>query len=428
VPGIYINDSGGTSSALGNILGNIATNLGPEAAARAQELQQQTMGLDLDNQLKRMHVTGATGIPGVLGAANADPTLTPPAGTVPGALAAVAQPPGPAPGTFGAANPTVNFSPAAKVLAGSYATDPGMGNLTTGVNLFKDIKTGPGTDYATANTKDIAQHAPVTISAGQQHIGDPTLAAAGVNSILGPSPYDQKVADTMGGTNPVTAQHDLDVGADANINLGKAQAILAAYNTAVAPEYTPGGLLSEKLAANASAYTGLPVAAILKMSAPEVKAMIRTQFASMVSNLRDNMGDPMFKGGLPQILQQFPDPDASPDQFRAATQSLITTLQQQKADGDAALAWFRKPTQNGFVDLMGQKAQHAAEARAAFAAAGVQDNPESGGKTTTTTTTAPVVFPDEATMDEAGAAGTLKPGTKVQVGGRVGTYQPPKAQ
>jgi hypothetical protein len=37
--GIYIQDGGQTASALGNILGNIATNLGPQAQAEAQNLR-----------------------------------------------------------------------------------------------------------------------------------------------------------------------------------------------------------------------------------------------------------------------------------------------------------------------------------------------------------------------------------------------------
>ena len=374
-----MNDQGGLQSSISSILGGIATNLGPEAAARAQELQEQTKGLDLANQLKRMTISGATGIPAVLGAANADPTVAPQPSTVPGALATVAQPPGPAPGTFGAANPTDSYSPMARLIAGSYAADPGMANVATGINLGKDITTGPGSDFPTANTEHIAQHAPVTLSSGQTHIGDPTQPAIGANVITGGSPYDQKVDETMAAAAPLDAKHDIDVGGDATVNLGKAQSILNAYNTTVAPEFTPGGILSEKAAMNAAAYFNLPVADILKMGAPGVKEMIRKQFASMVSNLRDNMGNPLIKGSLDTIMSQFPDPDSSPQAFRAATQSLITTLTQQAADGKAAEAWYAHPTQEGYVALLHQKALNAANAKAAFANAGIHDTAEGGG-------------------------------------------------
>jgi hypothetical protein len=45
--GIYILDGGQTASALGNILGNIATNLGPQAQAEAQNLRYRTEGQDI---------------------------------------------------------------------------------------------------------------------------------------------------------------------------------------------------------------------------------------------------------------------------------------------------------------------------------------------------------------------------------------------
>ena len=47
MPGIYVNDGGATSSAIGNILGGIAQEVGPEGAAKAALLAQQTQGADL---------------------------------------------------------------------------------------------------------------------------------------------------------------------------------------------------------------------------------------------------------------------------------------------------------------------------------------------------------------------------------------------
>jgi hypothetical protein len=372
VPGIYINDGGQTSSALGNILGGIATNLSPQTAAQAQLLREQTIQENLLNQLKQAQVQGIAGIPGTLGAANADPT----AGSVASTLADAAQPPGPAPGTFGAQNITSGFSPFAKVLAGSYANDPGMANFGTGVNLGKDITTGPGSDFPTANTEHIAQHAPITISAGQQHIGDPTLAATGVNSILGPSSYGDTVEHTTGASNPASAEHDVGTGADATVNLGKLQGIQKLYDTIVAPESTPGGVLSEGVIKNISDYLGIPIDRVAQMQVPGVKAEIRARFASMVSNLRDNMGDPMFKGGLPQIMQQFPDPDLDPARFHSALGTLATTLQQQAADGQAATEYLKNPSPQAYVALLQQKAANAAQAKAAFANVGIEDKGE----------------------------------------------------
>jgi len=317
-------------------------------------------------------VQGIAGIPGTLGAANADPT----GGSVAGVLANAAQPPGPAPGTFGAQNITSGFSPFAKVLAGSYAADPGMANVGTGINLGKDITTGPGSDFPTANAGVLAHSAPQHVGPGDTLVIDPTKGNAPGNVITGQSSYGDTVARTTGASNPASAEHDISQGADATVNLGKAQGILALYNAIVAPEATAGGIMTEAMIKNASDYLNIPVDQILKMGVPGVKAEIRTRFASMVSNLRDNQGQPMFKGGLPQIMSQFPDPDLEPDRFRSMVQTLQTTLQQQAADGEAAIKYYAHPTPQAYVALLQQKAANAANAKAAFASAGVQDKSE----------------------------------------------------
>ena len=54
MPGIYVNDGGATSSAIGNILGGIAQEVGPEGAAKAALLSQQTQGADLANRRCKM--------------------------------------------------------------------------------------------------------------------------------------------------------------------------------------------------------------------------------------------------------------------------------------------------------------------------------------------------------------------------------------
>jgi hypothetical protein len=349
----------------------------PKTQAEAQLLREQTIQADLANQLKQATVQGIAGIPGTLSAANADPT----GGGVAGALANIAQPPGagPAPGTFGAQNITSGFSPFAKVLAGSYAADPGMANVGTGVNLGKDITTGPGSDFPTANAGVLAHTAPQHVGPSDTLVINPTKGAAPGNVITGQSSYGDTVAHTTGASNPASAEHDISQGADATVNLGKAQGILALYNAVVAPEATAGGIMTETMVKNASDYLNLPVDQILKMGVPGVKAEIRTRFASMVSNLRDNMGQPMFKGGLPQIMAQFPDPDLEPARFRSMVQTLQTTLQQQAADGDAAIKYYAHPTPEAYVALLQQKAANAANAKAAFASAGVQDKEGEGG-------------------------------------------------
>ena len=321
---------------------------------------------------------GLTGIPGLTSAANADPTANQ-GGSVASTLAGTAVPPGPAPGTFGATNITAGFSPYNKVLAGSYAADPNMANVATGINLGKDITTGPGTDFPTRNAIITSQSAPQHVQPGENLVVDPLKGLTPGNVITGGSPYDTKVSETMAGTNPASAEHDISQAADATVNLGKAQGIMGLFNNIVAPESTPGGIFTEAAAKNASDFLGIPLDRILQMGVPGVKAEIRSRFASMVSNLRDNMGQPMFKGGLPEIMSQFPDPDLEPERFRSMVGTLTTTLQQQAADGQAAMAYMRHPSQGAYVDLLAQKAANAANARAAFASAGLQDTGGGGG-------------------------------------------------
>lgn len=145
MPGIYINDGGATSSALGNMLGGIAANFSPEAAAKAQLLREQIEEADRQNSLLSNTQQGALAIPGVLNApgVNADPTAAAAAApTVANTLANASTPPvaaAPQPSTaFGTRDQTASFSPFARVLAGSYSKDPSMGNLATGINLGRD--------------------------------------------------------------------------------------------------------------------------------------------------------------------------------------------------------------------------------------------------------------------------------------------------
>lgn len=331
-----MNDQGGLQSSISSILGGIATNMGPEAAARAQELQEQTKGLDLANQLKRMTISGATGIPAVLGAANADPTVAPQPSTVPGALATVAQPPGPAPGTFGAANPTDSYSPMARLLAGSYAADPGMANVATGINLGKDITTGPGSDFPTANTEHIAAHAPVTISTGQTHIGDPTQPAVGANVITGGSPYTQS-GETAGGTSDdALAARDLESGAAAKVTLGRADLMDQLYaRLDQLGTNTPSEITKDLVVESLSKHLDLDLSRYSDVAS--MKNEIRTLGLGLTGTLKTTQGDPMPRGSLDAIQAMAADPNTPPEQFHRMI-SVIKNVAKGEADNyDAAL-------------------------------------------------------------------------------------------
>ena len=458
IPGIYVNDGGATANSLGDILGGIANELSPAGRARALLLNEQTENADRSNWLKSAIQRGVLDVPGALGVMQADPGG---GGGVAGTVASMAQPPGSDPMAPGARDPTRNASPLAGVIAGSYANNPDMSNFQTGVNLGRTANLGPGHGYDTQNEVAKANMMPYDLVAGtDRHFptafgmtqpyggaggpgsdvgggyktgAGPAAAGAGGTVVHGPSSYDQDVAKTMATAAPADAKHDIDVGGDATVNLGKAQAIKKIYETTVAPEFTPGGILTEKAAENLAAYFNLPVADILKMGAPGAKKMIRTQFMSMVSNLRDNLGQPMFKGGLPQIEAQFPDPDASPEAFRAAMETLTTTLQQQAADGDAAEKWYANPSQEAYVALLHKKSLNAAAARAAFATIGIHDTARSGEGEGSGSGAGDggdgANGGDLPTVNTPEEARKLPKGTRFRMpGGRIGTSPGPKVQ
>src|SRR4029077_20377810 len=98
IPGLYINDGGQMSSAIGNILGGIAQEVGPEGAAKAALLAQQTQGADLENEDKWNRLVSGSNldIPGLtrtLGINAPDPN-NPSAGGVAGTVSSLAMPPG----------------------------------------------------------------------------------------------------------------------------------------------------------------------------------------------------------------------------------------------------------------------------------------------------------------------------------------------
>ena len=368
MPGLYIQDGGETSSAIGNILGGIAQQVGPEGAAKAALLQQQTQGADLDNQAKWNALVAGQNldIPGLTRTLNMNAT-DPGNPSVAGTVTSLAVPPSSVRGPGGrlATIPDESgYTPEQKYLLNE-AINGRLGSDALGkdVDTFSTPLVGAGGTPGAIRTRATTPLSPGQVINTTGQPGGPTISGGSV--------YDQGVAETESHSNPPSAEHDVNQGAEANANLGKATNVLNLYDKLIAPESTPGGILTEALAQNAADYLHLPVAQILQMGVPGVKKEIRQQFASMVASLRDNQGQPMFKGGLSQILEQFPDPDTDAPRFRSAMATLATTLQQQVADGQAAMDWYKHPSQEGYVQLLQRKAQNAAAARDAFANVGL---------------------------------------------------------
>ena len=127
--------------------------------------------------------------------------------------------------------------------------------------------------------------------------------------ITGGDEYGSTVARTTGAADPAAARGDFDTGTQADANLGKLTQVGGLYKQFVAPNTNPGGILTEEMTKKLSDATGVDFTRFTNLH--DVKAEIRPTFASMVANMRDNMGQPMFKGGLDQIMQQFPDPTST---------------------------------------------------------------------------------------------------------------------
>jgi hypothetical protein len=197
MPGIYVQDGGETSSALGNILGNIAQQVGPEGAAKAALLQQQTQGADLANErtwtqqvLDAAAARRANGIMAT-GGADAQPPGAP--GSVASTVTRLSEAPinvGPG-GRLPLVDPS-NMSPNDTYMAGRLFSGISPGDLTTAINLGRQEKLGAGQDYTTQGDIYKAQHAPHTVTTGDTYYVDPMNPSAPV--LHGASSADQAAA------------------------------------------------------------------------------------------------------------------------------------------------------------------------------------------------------------------------------------------
>jgi hypothetical protein len=339
MPGIYINDGGQTSSTIGSMLGNLATSLSPEAAAQAQLLREQTIGADLANQLKQATVQGISGLPGLTGAANADPTANQGSG-VANVLAGAAVPPGPAPGTFGATNITAGFSPYNKVLAGSYAADPGMANVATGINLGKDITTGPGSDFPTSNAIVSAQSTPQHIAAGDTLLINPKLGAnAPGNVVVGADPNALSVDKTQRNLDITDANKRADLAQGASQQIAENNRLLNIYNTLV---NTPGssdtaGILGDQIFKDLATFPLIGDVGKLSTRMGAMEAIQARLGNSITNQLKTVQGpnDVPVRGALQTIVP--PNPATlDPESFRAAMEQYQRVLKYQQDEGGIA--------------------------------------------------------------------------------------------
>ena len=369
MPGIYVNDGGATSSAIGNILGGIAQEVGPEGAAKAALLAQQTQGADLANEDAWNKIVSGSNIdiPGLTRTLNMnapDPN-NPSSSGVAGTVSSLAMPPGTrGPGGRLSTLPDeTGYTPEQKYLLNE-AINGRLGSEALGkdVDTFSTPLVGAGMTPGAIRTRATQPLAP-----GQRV--DISGTGAGPYE-TGGSVYDEGVAKAEAAANPVEADRDIAEGNAAYGNLGKMNKVLAVYDKFIAPNTDSASILTDELKTRLSEATGIDLHRFGTVG--DARTEIGKLFAGMVVNLRDSQGNPMFKGGLPEIMAQFPDVKADPVRFRSSLGALQTSLNRQAKDGDAAFNWKKNQSRDNFLTYQEQKRANAIAEGQAYSDAGMK--------------------------------------------------------
>ena len=326
-PGIYVQDGGELSSSLGNILGGIAQQVGPEGAAKAALLAQQTQGADLDNQAKWNALTSDANldIPGLtrtLGVNATDPSNPGVAGTV----TSLAQPPIPRVGPGGriATIPDESgYTPEQKYLLWkSQHGGLGADELSKDVDTFQTPLVGAGMTPGAIRTRSTTPMSP-----GQVFPSGPAATGGGGSSYVHAGDDAAAVADLN------QANADLDLGGAATASLGKIDPLVDLYKTVVAPEAaTVGSKAWQTAKEKAAAYFNIPLDRFDNPAA--AKALIKQQLLTFVGGLKDSAGQPFSPRQTQLIIDQIPDPDSAG--FLPAMNWVRSHLQAQAANGAAA--------------------------------------------------------------------------------------------
>ena len=421
MPGIYINDGGASSSAIGNILGGIAQQVGPEGAAKAALLQQQTQGADISNQdayekllAGEAAANSAAGLTRTLNMNAPDPGQPSVAGTV----TSLSQPPSATPGPGGRISRVdeSGFTPEQKYIANEILNGRmSPAALQTSTDVFQTPLVGAGATPGAIRTR-----ATTPLGPGQQfdvtgQPGGPTMG--------GGSTYAHAGDEASGTADIALANTDLETGNAAAANLGKIDPILDLYKTVIAPEATVGGKLSQTVKEKLAAQFNVPLERFDDPAA--AKALIRTQLLSFVGGLRDSAGNPLPRGAIDLITNQIPDPSVDPNGFLASMNWVRAHLQTQVSNAAAAQHFIetRASDPGAGPAYHAQRGANAGQEGAAYSASGLKGAQGEGGSGGGGQV---YVFPDEASMEAAGAAGNLPDGARVQLGygpkGVSGTY------
>jgi hypothetical protein len=393
MPGIYVNDGGATSSAIGNILGGIAQEVGPEGAAKAALLAQQTQGADLENQAKWNQLVSDQNldIPGLTRTLNMNAT-DPANPGVAGTVTALTVPPtlrGPG-GRLATIPDESGYTPEQKyMLREALHNQLGADALRTDVDTFSTPLVGAGMTPGAIRTRSTTP-----LSPGQVFPSGPAATGGGGSS------YVHAGDEAAGAADYKLAMDDLESGGNAKANLGKVDPIIDLFKSAVAPGMANTGakIQGDLLTKLVTSLGGDPNKYIDSHAA---KALLKQNLLSFIGGLRDSAGNPLPRGATDLIVQQIPDPEADLNGFLSSMNWVKAHLQAQAANADAAQKFVneRQTNPNAGPEFHAARGANAGAEHDAYARSGLKggegEGGGGGGKPQNV-----VLVPDQATGDK----------------------------
>jgi hypothetical protein len=296
-----------------------------------------------------------------------------------------------------------------------------MENFKTGLDLGRDITQGPGHDFATQNEIAKAKAVPYDTTVGTTH--HVPGGALPETTTSGGDP-GQQAADTA---QLAADQKDADQRVErANIATTNEETLLTAKQmyAKLVGATDARSVLSDAFIAKLARASGVPVDQLYQpaMAKLAIKRLLKTTVGNAYQAVQGDLTNPA-RGILQQANEAVADPDSMDDAtFNSSIDQMLKVSGQQREEGGPARTFQSLPktaenSRNYHAQLEALRQQREAANTKAREGGGGGDG-GGGGQV--------FVFPDEASMEAAGAAGYLPDGARVQRGygpkGVIGTY------
>ena len=340
-----------------------------------------------------------------------------PAASVAGALAGAAVPPARGP-PLSASRDHCGLLALCRRSRRQLCAEPVDENFATGINLGRDITQGPGSDFSTQNEIVKSQSTPQHIAPGDTLLINPRLGANAPGNIASGGDPGQVEADKA---SLLDAQKDADMRVNlantARNNQNDLETARQLYKTAGAiGDDDVGAALSDETLKWLSDRSGFNLNRFSKGA--DVRAAVgnflKGQLGSVAQQIQGDPSSPM-RGVVQQFNAYIPDPSKmSAEQFDWAVNMMEKGQDRLIEEGGPARAFQIAPksaanAQAYNAGLEALRAKRDADARTARAAPGpAAAQPPAASQV--------YVFPDEATLNAAGTAGSVPDGSKVQIG------------